>query len=340
MSWLGWVTAGFRNPWGSYALPMTWSVAHTMPASTAAERLAAWEYLRDTFFATTLAGWTKTTHIDSAATPERFSISTDVTDLVTGDTITNHYWITNDEFVSSDFTRWTSRIAHYTSASYPTPEDAVGQYALWDRVTATGDLLTVADPSHAGFKFMVSDENNKAFCITLNNRLFMFHLGVKEIYVWGNDQQWLAGNRIGYRSAPVEDILGYGSEYIFGYGGTVTGSDSYSELIVPGIYFWNDNSFQGFDHAFSRFPLLYGTSTETDDDNTNLFGFSPASDVTWVRVLNQPVSGSTPRYFLNNNAEPYHVARQLNGDYVLFWRDLTVATEPYAMLNFGPNDPS
>ena len=93
-------------------------------------------------------------------------------------------------------------------------------------------------------------------------------------------------------------------------------------------------------HAFSRFPLLMGTHQETDDETTALFGFSPVSDVTWVRVLNQPTSGAASRYFFNHNDDPYHVARQLNGDFVLFWRDMSLTTEPYAMLNFGPNDPS
>ena len=83
-----------------------------------------------------------------------------------------------------------------------------------------------------------------------------------------------------------------------------------------------------------------GGNFETDDEVSALFGFSPAADVSWVRVLNQPVSGTTNRYFLNNCREPYHVARQLNGDFVLFWRDLNAATQPYAMLNFGVNDPS
>ena len=308
-----------------------------MPASTAAERLAAWVYIRDTFFATVLGGWTVTNYIDTATDPDRFSLSNDVVDLVSGNTRTNHAWMINQEHGSGDFQTFHWRVSNTTSSS-SSATDNINVSTGWSKTSAVGSLLTVVDPSHAGFKFMVSDENDRAFCITLNNKLFMFYLGVKEVYGWADDDNWWTGVSTGLRNFACEQPMYRGSTAIFAWGGTNQNS-TYSDYLIPGIYYDQD-TYYAKDHAYNRFPLVMTSNLETDDHDTALFGFSPATDVSWLRPVNLPQSGTENRTWFPNAANPYTVARQLNGDYVLFWKDFAGSTEPYALLNFGANDPS
>ena len=199
--------------------------------------------------------------------------------------------------------------------------------------------LTPADPSHEGFNFCVSDQNDHTFLITYNRKLFCLFLGFQQAYHWADDSPWFLGTRTGYRQAPYERPAGLGSTTALLGAGTEP-TTNYTDYLVPGISYYPTTG-QYVDTAWAGFPWMESTSNDTDDDYTTVYGTLPNTDVAWVRPHNYPYSNLSTqyRYLFEKSDEAFSVVRTLNGNFQLFWRDVTQPNS-FAMFDFGANDPT
>lgn len=319
---------------------MTWSIQQQLPGTTATERLAAWTYLKDTFIPG-LGGWTKTAAHDDVTDADKFSCQRTVLDLVSGATRTEgHIWH-NSTFDSGDFTHLRWYPIHLTQAGEVPTDPLLYRVGSIFKSSDFASHLTPADPSHEGFNFCVSDANDHAFLITYNRKLICWFLGFQQVYHWADDGAWFTGARTGYRQAPFERPLCLNDTTATISGGTDTNVSSGSEALVPGISYYPMTSTQLVDYAWAGFPWLSSNASDTDDDVTCVFGTLPNTDVSWVRPYNFPYTATTGqvRRLCADNDSAYQVARSLNGDYQVFWRDPTANT-PWAMISFGANDPT